>query len=249
MDHFKNLLDIAKDNLVFVLVIFLIVALFYFVAITGEKMIRIANINPGLTIGQNKNHVTKIVLIAMMSAIAIIMNLFSFETPLFPTFYKLDFSEIPILIVSFYLGPVAGVTSELLKVLLNILINGTKTAFIGEFANFAIGCSFVLPAALFYRVIHSKKGAYIAVGVGTAFLVVFSLLFNALYLLPAFADFYNRDLEDIIKMGTKINSNIDSISTFLIFATLPVNLIKGVVCSVVTVIIYKPFSKVVNTLR
>ena len=88
-----------------------------------------------------------IVCVGMLAAISTILMLFEFPLPfLAPGFYELDFSEVPILIGAFALGPVAGVLTELVKVLLNLVVNGTQTAFVGEFANFVMGCMFVLPA-------------------------------------------------------------------------------------------------------
>ena len=51
--------------------------------------------------------------IAMLGAIAgILMNL-EFPLPfLAPTFYQLDFSEIPVLVGSFAMGPIAGVLTD-----------------------------------------------------------------------------------------------------------------------------------------
>ena len=79
------------------------------------------------------------------------------EIPLFfaPSFYKIDLSEIPVLICTFYLGPVAGVAAELLKVMVKLLLKGTSTAFVGDFANFVVGCSFILPASIIY---HARSG-------------------------------------------------------------------------------------------
>ena len=99
-----------------------------------------------------------IVCVGMLAAISTILMLFEFPLPfLAPGFYELDFSEVPILIGAFALGPVAGVLTELVKVLLNLVINGTQTAFVGEFANFVMGCMFVLPASLIYKMKKSRK--------------------------------------------------------------------------------------------
>ena len=85
-----------------------------------------------------------IVCVGMLAAISTILMLFEFPLPfLAPGFYELDFSEVPILIGAFALGPVAGVLTELVKVLLNLVINGTQTAFVGEFANFVMGCMYL----------------------------------------------------------------------------------------------------------
>ena len=88
-----------------------------------------------------------IVCVGMLAAISTILMLFEFPLPFIaPGFYELDFSEVPIMIGAFALGPVAGVLTELVKILLNLVINGTNTAFVGEFANFVMGCAFVVPA-------------------------------------------------------------------------------------------------------
>ena len=90
--------------------------------------------------------------IAMLSAIAVVLMLFEFPLPFIaPPFYELDFSEVPVLIGAFALGPWAGVIIEAIKILLNLVINGTITAFVGEIGNFIIGVAFVLPAALIYN--------------------------------------------------------------------------------------------------
>ena len=93
-----------------------------------------------------------IVCVGMLAAISTILMLFEFPLPFIaPGFYELDFSEVPILIGAFALGPVAGVLTELVKILLNLVINGTNTAFVGEFANFVMGCAFVVPASVIYK--------------------------------------------------------------------------------------------------
>ena len=111
-----------------------------------------------------------IVCVGMLAAISTILMLFEFPLPfLAPGFYELDFSEVPILIGAFALGPVAGVLTELVKVLLNLVVNGTQTAFVGEFANFVMGCMFVLPASLIYKMKKSRKHAVIGLAAGTVY--------------------------------------------------------------------------------
>ena len=60
---------------------------------------------------------------ATMAAVLMLL-----EIPLFfaPGFYKLDLSELPIMICTFYLGPVSGVVAEFIKVLLKLLLKGTR---------------------------------------------------------------------------------------------------------------------------
>ena len=169
------------------------------------------------------------------------------EIPLFfaPGFYKLDLSEMPILICTFYLGPVAGVAAELVKVLVKLLLKGTTTAFVGDFANFAVGCSFVLPASIVYHAHKTRKGAVAALCLGTAVMTVFGSLFNAWFLIPKFAELYGAPMEAIIGMGSAVNASIHDLSTLVLFAVVPFNLLKGVIVSALTFLLYKRVERLI----
>ena len=170
------------------------------------------------------------------------------EIPLFfaPAFYKIDLSEIPVLICTFYLGPVSGVAAELVKVLVKLLLKGTSTAFVGDFANFAVGCSFVLPASIVYHARPGRRSALVGMLAGTLVMTVFGSAFNAVYLLPKFAALYGMPMEAIIGMGTKINPSITSVSTLVLFAVVPFNLLKGAVDSALTFLLYKRISPILH---
>ncbi len=183
---------------------------------------------------------------AILSAMAGVLMLL--EIPLFfaPSFYKLDLSELPVMICTFYLGPVAGVVSELIKVTLKLILKGTSTAFVGDFANFAVGCSFVLPASVVYHANPSKKSALTGLIVGTLVMTVFGSAFNAIYLLPKFAQLFGMPLDVIVGMGTAVNSAITSVFTLVLFAVVPFNLLKGIVVSLLTFLLYKRISPLMN---
>ena len=170
------------------------------------------------------------------------------EIPLFfaPSFYKIDLSEIPILICTFYLGPVAGVAAELVKIMVKLLLKGTSTAFVGDFANFVVGCSFVLPASIIYHARPGKRSALVGMVAGTLVMTVFGSAFNAIYLLPKFAALYGMPMEAIIGMGTKINPRITSVGTLVLFAVVPFNLLKGVIDSALTFLLYKRISPILH---
>ena len=175
----------------------------------------------------------------MFGAIAAMLMFLEFPLFFAPFFYEIDFSEIPVLICTFYLGPGAGVICEFVKIVLKLLIKGTSTAFVGDFANFVVACSLVLPASIIYHCKKSKKSAIIGMAVGTLTMTVFGSLFNAVYLLPKFARLYGMPLEAIIAIGTEINPNIISVSTLVLFAVVPFNLLKGIVVSFITLLLYK----------
>ena len=184
--------------------------------------------------------------VGIFAAIAAVLMYFEFALPFAPNFYELDFSEIPVLICSFSMGPVAGVVCEFVKEILKLLLKGTSTAFVGDLANFVVGCSFILPASVVYFANKTKTGAIIGMGVGTVVMAVFGSLFNAVYLLPAFSTLYGMPLDVIVGMGTKVNPAIVSVNTLVLFAVVPFNLLKGVLVSVVTFFLYKHIERLLR---
>lgn len=182
----------------------------------------------------------RISLIGICAAISTVLYMLDFPLLfLAPEFYKLDFSELPVMLCGFYLGPSATVACEAVKILLKLLFKGTTTAFVGDLANFVVGCSLVIPATAIYHLRKSKRSAMLGLVVGTAVLTMFGSFFNAVYLLPKFSELYGIPLDAIIAMGSKINGSIHSVSTFVFFAVAPLNLIKGCAISVLTMLLYK----------
>lgn len=183
----------------------------------------------------------------MFSAISVILMYFEFPLPfLAPGFYKLDFSEIPVLICGFVFGPAAGVLVELLKIILHILLKGTSTAFVGDFANFAVGCSFVIPAAIIYYWKKTKKTAVIACIVGIITITIFGTTFNALYLLPQFSKLFGLPLDQIIAQGSSIFHGVTDLTSFVMFCVAPLNFLKGFLVSAAVLVIYKPISRMLH---
>lgn len=177
--------------------------------------------------------------VGIFAAMAAVLMYFELPLPFAPSFYEIDLSEVPVLICSFSLGPVAGVVCELVKIILKLLLKGTSTAFVGDFANFVVGCSFILPATVIYHRFKTKKGAMIGMVTGTVVMSVFGSLFNAVYLLPAFATLYGVPLEQLVAMGTAVNGMINSVSTLVLFAVVPFNIVKGAIVSLLTTLLYK----------
>ena len=241
--HFTKLGDNFAKNIAFVLTFIGIIAALFLIAVALEK---IAQRRQGV---KEKIFTTrKMAMVGMFSALATILMLI--EIPLFfaPSFYKLDFSELPILIGTFAFGPAAGVMMEFLKIVLKLFVKGTSTAFVGELANFAVGCSLVLTASVIYNFKKTKKGALAACLIGTVVLTVFGTAFNAVYLLPTFAKMYNMPLEGLLAMGSAVNPLVKegSILSFVAVCVAPLNLIKGLANSIIVLLVYKPLSPVLK---
>lgn len=199
------------------------------------------------SINKRGNALRYIIKIAILSAIAAVVMLFEFPLPfLAPSFYELDLSEAIIMMGSFAIGPVAGVIMELFKNLINILFNGTTTAYVGEFANFVTGCAFILPAAIIYKYNKTIKGAVIGMVTGALSLALVGGMLNYFILVPAFSTLYGMPIEAIVGMAKKINPLITDLKTMIVMAVAPFNLLKGVVCSVISLILYKRVSKILH---
>ena len=182
----------------------------------------------------------RVSIIGICAAIAVVLHILDFPLVfLAPEFYKLDFSEVPVLIGGFFLGPSAAVAIEGVKILLKLLLKGTSTAFVGDFANFFVGCSFVLPATIWYHTHKNKTGAIVGLVIGTLTMTVLGTAFNAVYLLPKFSQLYGIPLDVIIGMGTAINSSVSSVFSFVAICVAPLNLVKGGTVSLLTMLLYK----------
>ena len=89
----------------------------------------------------SRSSVRTLVQIGMLGAVSVILMMFEIPLWFAPSFYKMDLSEVPVLIGSFAMGPAAGALIELVKIVLHLLFKGTTTAGVGDFANFLIGCA------------------------------------------------------------------------------------------------------------
>ncbi len=191
-----------------------------------------------------RTSVRTIVQVGMLGALATILMMFDFPLPFAPSFYKIDLSEVPVLIGCFALGPVAGAAVELVKILVNLVLTGSGTGGVGEIANFIIGCAFCVPAGIIYRRNRTRKNALIGMITGVVVMTVLGCFVNAYVLLPVYSKAFGMPIDALVGMGTAVNSHITSLTTFVLLAVAPFNLLKGVVVSLIVFLIYKKISPV-----
>ena len=227
----------VADNIVFVLQFAALVFFIFLIAYAVEKRVYLRK-----HYGERILSSRKLSLIGLFAAVSAVLMVFEIPVPFAPPFYKIDLSELPILIIAFAYGPVAGVMTEFIKILLKLVLKSTSTAFVGELANFTVGCSMVLPASIIYMEKKTRLMAVNALIAGVLIMTVVGSSFNAVYLLPKFAELFGMPLEAIVAMGTKINPAITSVGTMALFAVAPLNLLKGSIDAVLTMILYKRLS-------
>lgn len=177
--------------------------------------------------------------IAILAAAASI--LFLIEIPIV-AFYKLDLSNIPVLLGAFSMGPVPGLVILAIKSAIGLL--HSSSAGVGELADFVMGAALVVPAAMIYYRNKNRKNAIIGMAIGTLCMVVAGVMMNKWVMLPFYMGAFHMDMDGIIKAAGV--AGIDSEWKLLLLITGPFNLLKGIVLSVVTALIYKPLSPILH---
>ncbi|MGN0277588.1 MAG: ECF transporter S component [Hominisplanchenecus sp.] len=193
-----------------------------------------------------RSNLRTMVQVGMLGAVSVVLMMFEIPLWFAPPFYKIDLSEIPVLIGTFAMGPTAGIFIELIKIVLHLLFKGTSTAGVGDFANFLIGCSMIVPAGIIYKVKKTRGGAVAGMITGTLFMAFVGCFLNAFVLLPAYGKAFGMSVDALIAMGTAVNPSINSLFTFVVLAVAPFNLLKGLIVGVITFLLYKHVSPILK---
>ena len=183
-------------------------------------------------------YMTRIAILGALSAI-----LFMIEIPVV-AFYKLDVSTLPALLGAFSMGPWAGMGILLIKDLFGLLHSGTM--YVGELADFIMGAAYILPAALIYRYKKSRKNALVGMIVGSVAMIVVAVLVNWLIMIPFYMTAFGMPIESIIGMAQSAMPFVDTELELLLYVTAPFNLLKGVVLSALTFLLYKRLSPLLH---
>ena len=178
--------------------------------------------------------------IAILAAAASI--LFLLEIPIV-AFYKLDLSNIPVMLGAFSMGTVPGLIILALKSAIGLL--HSSSAGVGELADFIMGAALLVPASMIYHRKKTRKNALIGMVIGTVCTAVVGVLVNKFIMLPFYMGAFHMDMDAIILFANV--SGVDSEWKLLLLITGPFNLLKGAVLSAVTFLIYKPLSPILHS--
>ncbi len=177
---------------------------------------------------------------AILAAVASV--LFLVEIPIGMPIYKLDLSNVPVLIGSFAMGTVPGLIILAVKSLIGLL--HSSSAGIGELADFIMGACMIIPASLIYQKKKTRGNALIGMLTGTLCCVVAGVLVNKWIMFPFYMGAFHMTMDGIIKMVSW--NGVDSEWKVLLMVTAPFNLIKFAVISGITALIYKPLSPLLH---
>ena len=90
----------------------------------------------------------------------------------------------------------------------------------------------------------TKKGAIIGMIVGVISMVILSSLSNYYVIVPLYAKLFS--METIMNAMKQANPNITDMKTYIIYAVIPFNIIKGAVVSIIALLIYKKVSPILH---
>lgn len=184
---------------------------------------------------------------AILAAISGVLMLIKFPLPLAPAFMTVDFSDVATLISGFILGPLAGAITVIIKNILNLILNGTTTAYVGELSNTIVGITFVVVSSSIYNKKRDIKHALIGLLVGIIAMSAVATISNYFVIFPIYAKVYGIPLEGFIDFMPE-NNYINSFSDLILFAVVPFNIIKGSLNAIVTFLIYKKVSKLMKSM-
>jgi riboflavin transporter FmnP len=195
-----------------------------------------------ISTGGKRPNIRVMTVSAMLAAVSAVLMFIEFPIPIFPSFLKFDFSDLPALIGAFSFGPIAGLAIELIKNLFHLL--RTQTGGVGELANFIVGCALVLPAAIVYRKWKTRRGAVIGIVAGIVVMAIAAAFANYYITLPFFTSF--MPIDAIIEMCAKLIPAVDSKFDVVLLSIVPFNLMKGVVICLITFLLYKHLSRLIH---
>ena len=188
----------------------------------------------------------KLVITAIMSALAFVMMLKPFAFPIpfvIPSFIEFDFSELPALICAFAVGPVWGGAVCLVKNLLHLIVS--TTGCVGELANFLLGICFVVPAGFVYKKLRNRTGALLGSLIGSATGALIMLPINYFLTYPIYYQIFAPE-ENILGAYQLLLPKMKSIFQCLLVFNLPFTFAKYLCDAAVTFVIYKPLSHLIK---
>lgn len=181
-------------------------------------------------------------MIAMFSAISAVLMVFEIQLPFSPSFVKFDFSDLPVMLGGFLIGPFAGGIIVFMKILLHFLLNGTTSFFVGDLSNLLLTLSFVLPASFIYQQKKTKKTTIQGLLVSIICTSLLAIIFNLFLIFPLYLKVLNLKMVDLINMIHVVNPLVKDVFTMIIFSLLPFNLFKYSIVSMITMLSYKKLS-------
>ena len=190
--------------------------------------------------------VKKIAFIGLMGAVSAVLMLLRFPIPFMPPFLSFDLSGVMEMMGGLMFGPLEALCIIVVKILLQLVMQGSMSLGTGELQNFILSSAYVLPAVLIYHRKKTKKSAIVGMAVSSIIVAVAAVITNLYLIIPFYVKLFGMSMDDIISMCSAVNPAMKDTMSLVIFGLVPFNLIKYGATSVVTFIIYKRLSGVIR---
>ncbi|MGN0243079.1 MAG: ECF transporter S component [Lachnospiraceae bacterium] len=157
-------------------------------------------------------------------------------------FLELELSDVPAILCGLTMGPLPGLLVELVKNLVHLL--STSTAATGELANFIMSGCFVLGISIPYSLlkghISRNKNLVLSGLIGTIALVIAGIVVNYFITVPLYITaFFGGNADPLFGMAQEFIPSIDSVEKLILIGITPFNVVKGVIVTIVSSLVYK----------
>ncbi len=190
--------------------------------------------------------VREIAFIGLLGAVSAVLMLLRFPLPFLPPFLSFDLSGVMEILGGYMFGPVAALLIIIVKILLQLVMQGSLSLGTGELQSLILSCSYVMPALLIYHCKKSKKTAIVGMAISTVFVSVAAVITNLYLIIPFYATLFGMTMGDIVEMCSAVNPAVKDAAGMVIMGILPFNLIKYGATSIVTFLVYKRLSRIIR---
>ncbi len=178
----------------------------------------------------------QMVIVSMFAALSYILMLIKLPVA-YLGFLEVEFSDIPAFVAGLAYGPAAAVLIELIKNLVKAITN-TYTGGVGEFANFIILSSYMVPVCFLFKRYRQGKKIILAFAAGTICMTIVGAIANYFVLIPLYAKIFGG-LDGILAGASKTVPTIHSLATLIVVGICPFNILKGIMISLIGYYVYK----------
>ena len=184
------------------------------------------------------NYITKI---GVFTALSYLLYLVKFPLPFFPSFLEIQFSNIPLILGGFVLGPVGGIIIAVIRFLFKLL--SSHTQFIGELIDLLVSLCVVVTTSLIYQHHKNKKGGIISLIFGTVVWILVACVVNAYIAIPLYSKAFGIDaVISLIAQAIKNITEENFLKYYILYAVIPFNLVLAIIVNLVTFLVYKRIS-------
>ncbi len=186
-----------------------------------------------------KHELAKWILAADLGGISAVLMFLEFNVPFIPSFLKLDFSDLAVVLGGLIIGPLQGAFIALVKVTIHLFLKGSATGGVGELANVINSLCYMLTTVFIYKKTRTRLGGHTGLIAGTVMTSIVATVVNYFVIFPIYQLRMGYSAEELISLSANVNPYITSLGGLAIAAVLPFNVFKYIIISLMTGLLYR----------